>query len=96
MFLISLTYVQPLTEVDKYLPEHKLFLDKYYALGHFLVSGRKVPRTGGVIIARFDTPEAVQHALADDPFFQHKVATYEVTELQPTQCIDALKGIFMQ
>ena len=30
---------------------HVRFLEKYYASGHFLVSGRKIPRDGGVILA---------------------------------------------
>ena len=30
---------------------HVAFLKKHYASGHFLVSGRKIPRDGGIIIA---------------------------------------------
>ena len=56
MFIVDLTYVKPLEEVDKNIQEHMLFLDKYYSSGKFLISGRKVPRTGGVIIALFKNP----------------------------------------
>ena len=52
MFLIDVRYVAPLEDVDKALEGHVAFLKENYAKGIFVLSGRKIPRTGGVILAR--------------------------------------------
>ncbi len=41
MFIVNLKYIKPITEVEKYLPNHILFLDKYYKAEKFICSGRK-------------------------------------------------------
>ncbi|MFA6630592.1 MAG: YciI family protein, partial [Sulfuricurvum sp.] len=62
-----------------------------YALGHFLASGRKVPRTGGVILARGASCEEIEAIVTLDPFYRHGVAEYEITEFSPTMTVDALE-----
>ena len=44
MFVIELIYKAALARIDAEMPAHMKFLKKYYASGHFLVSGRKIPR----------------------------------------------------
>jgi len=78
-FIVSLTYKAPLADVDALLPDHVAFLDGGYANGVFVASGRKVPRTGGVILARAPSLDALQATLADDPFAKAGVATYDIT-----------------
>ena len=66
MFLFHLTYVKPLEEIERLLPAHIQFLDEFYAKGKFLCSGRKEPRTGGVILCRCGSlaeAEAIRDAL---------------------------------
>jgi len=46
MFVIELTYKADLTEIDAHMSAHVAFLNKHYAAGHFVVSGRKIPRDG--------------------------------------------------
>jgi len=69
MFIIELTYNATLAEIDAHMAAHVSFLKKYYAAGKFLVSGRKVPRDGGIIIAvgasRVDGDAAVQISHVD-------------------------------
>lgn len=48
MFVITLTYHQPIDVVEPLTESHKEWLKKYYAQGAFIASGRKVPRTGGL------------------------------------------------
>ena len=50
MFIFSLTYVKPLSEVERLLPAHIQFLDEHYKKHLFMCSGRKIPRTGGIIL----------------------------------------------
>lgn len=85
MFLISLTYVKPLEAVEACLERHVEFLEKYYGLGQFIFSGRKNPRTGGVILCKAGCADDVQNIIAEDPFCQEGIAEYEVVEFEPTK-----------
>lgn len=85
MFIALLTYIKPLEEVERYLFDHAAFLDRYYESGHLICSGRKVPRTGGVIVGRADSREEMENILREDPFSSHGVAFYEIIEFNPTK-----------
>ena len=50
MFVIELVYKADLSRIDAHMAAHMKFLKKYYASGHFVVSGRKIPRDGGIIL----------------------------------------------
>ncbi len=80
MFVVMLNYVKPLAEVDRLVPAHREYLERGYAAGWFLASGRKTPRTGGVILAQAADREELLARLHQDPFHQGGVAEYEVTE----------------
>lgn len=85
MFIVSLTYIKPLEEVEKFISEHIDFLNKYYELGYFQLSGRKEPRTGGVILVTIDSQSALDQVLKQDPFYREELAAYEVTQVVPTK-----------
>lgn len=85
MFIAILTYVRPLDEVDALIPDHIRYLDEQYASGLFVASGRRIPRTGGVILISGQDREGVLAVLAQDPFNQAGVATYELIEFSPTK-----------
>ena len=84
MFVLLLTYVKPLPEVDALMREHVAWLKEHYAAGRFVVSGRRIPRTGGVILARGDD-RAVEALAATDPFVRGGVATCEIVQFRPSQ-----------
>ncbi|AQZ50595.1 YciI family protein [Martelella mediterranea] len=92
MILISLTYIQPLEEVEKYFDGHIAWLNSYYESGAFVASGRKVPRTGGVIMAR-GTMAAVEEICRQDPFVSEGVASFELTEVNFTRTLPSLEGL---
>ena len=52
MYIVSLTYHRPIAEVDSHLDGHIARLKTYFQDGTFIASGRKNPRTGGVIPPR--------------------------------------------
>jgi nucleoside-diphosphate-sugar epimerase len=52
MFVIVLTYIKPPGEVDRLIGAHNAYLERNYQNSRFIASGRRVPRTGGVILAR--------------------------------------------
>jgi uncharacterized protein YciI len=83
LFVVDLEYLVPLETVQTYLDDHSRFLETNYAAGHFIASGPKVPRTGGVILAKGRSKAEVEALVHQDPFHQHKVASVTVTEFVP-------------
>ena len=91
MFVIVLTYVKPLREVAALMRRHMAWLDEQYAAGRFVVSGRQIPRTGGVIIARGDDRDEIERIAASDPFVIGGVATCEVIQFRASQTANGLE-----
>jgi uncharacterized protein YciI len=88
MFVIELHYKAPLAEIDANMAAHMKFLKKYYASGHFLVSGRKVPRDGGIILVVAPSREAVEAIAREDPFCARGLAEFRVIEFRASQKAD--------
>ena len=89
MFIISLSYKKTISEVEKFIGSHIQFLDKYYADKKFIFSGRKNPRTGGIILVRNVDKETLTEIIKQDPFYQNEIADYEITEVIPTKYDEA-------
>lgn len=96
MYIVHLTYVAPLERVDELKSGHMAWLDEHYATGVFLMSGRREPRTGGVIIAAAVPRAELDAILAGDPFGQAGVAEYEVVEFLPTTTAPGLEAYRVQ
>lgn len=64
IYVVVLTYIKPLEEIDNAIPAHVEWLKKCYADGLFLASGRRIPRTGGVILAKCDSREILNRVWA--------------------------------
>jgi uncharacterized protein YciI len=90
MFIITLTYLKPAEEIDALLAAHREFLREQYDNGMFLMSGRMVPRTGGVIIATADSKADIEAVIELDPFNEAGAASYAITEFVPTMTADIL------
>ena len=88
MFVIELTYKRSLAEIDAAMDAHMRCLTKYYAAGNFLVSGRKIPRDGGVIVAVGDSREAIEAIAREDPFISKGLAEFRVIEFRASQRSD--------
>lgn len=85
MFIVLLNYIQPLPVIEATLSAHRAFLDKYYSAGNFITSGPQTPRTGGVILVKGLTRDELNIVITEDPFYQKKVATYQIIEFTPTK-----------
>lgn len=85
MFVVLVTYLQPLEVVDKYLVEHRSFLDQGYKTNSFVASGPQNPRTGGIIISQLKTRAEIESIIQRDPFYIHEVAEYEIIEFDPVK-----------
>jgi uncharacterized protein YciI len=85
MFIVNLQYTAPLEQLDAHMSDHVKFLQKYYKQNTFLASGRKVPRTGGIILAMGESKEAIEKIMHEDPFCKNNVAESTVTEFLTSQ-----------
>jgi uncharacterized protein YciI len=85
MFIIELNYKVELSEIDAHMGAHMTYLRKYYASGHFLVSGRKVPREGGIILAQAPSREELEAIANEDPFVKRGLADVRVIEFNDSQ-----------
>ena len=88
MFVIELTYKAPLTKIDAHMAAHVAFLKKYYAAGNFLVSGRQMPRVGGIILAVGESPQHIAAIMEEDPFCRHGLADVRIVEFRASQRAD--------
>ena len=95
MFIIELIYTQSLRSIDKHMKEHLQFLNKYYASGNFIMSGRKNPRTGGIIIAKGTTKKAMEKIMKEDPFYKHGLAECTLTEFNASQKAENIDELMM-
>jgi uncharacterized protein YciI len=90
MFVIELIYQSSLAEIDEAMDAHMTFLKKYYAAGNFLVSGRKIPRDGGIILAVADSRQAIEAIAREDPFISKGLAEFRVVEFRASQRSDEI------
>jgi uncharacterized protein YciI len=92
MFVIELIYKAPLADIDAHMAAHVRFLKKYYSAGNFLVSGRKIPRDGGIILAAGRSRKEIETIVAEDPFHKHGLADFRVIEFRVSQRADDIQS----
>jgi uncharacterized protein YciI len=70
--------------IKDHMEDHMAYVKQQYAAGHFLASGRMVPRTGGIILANIDTRERLDEIIKQDPFCRHELVDVEIVEFTVT------------
>src|SRR5262249_28613155 len=85
MFIIELIYKVPLEQIDAAMTPHMQYLNKYYAAGNFLVSGRKIPRDGGIIVVVGENRAQVEAIAREDPFHTRGLADFRVIEFRASE-----------
>ncbi len=93
MFIISLNYKESLDRIDQELENHVQYLKAQYAIGNFVASGRKVPRTGGIIMSQIKDRSELEKVIQDDPFYKNQLADYDIIEFIPSMTSEELKCI---
>ena len=91
MFVIELIYTAALAEIDANMTAHVKFLKKYYAAGNFLISGRKIPRDGGIILAVAESREQIEAIARQDPFVSRGLAEFRIIEFRASQRADDIQ-----
>jgi uncharacterized protein YciI len=92
MFVIELLYKVDLSRIDALMAAHVKFLKKHYASGHFLVSGRKIPRDGGIILAVGKSRDEIAAIMNEDPFVAHGLADVRIVEFRTSQKADDVQA----
>ena len=64
---------------------HVAFLKKHYDAGSFIVSGRKIPRDGGIILALGESRAEIEAIMREDPFCANGLADVRVIEFRASQ-----------
>ena len=88
MFIIELTYTASLSAIDAHMAAHVKFLKKHYAAGRFLISGRKIPREGGIIVAIGESRDEIEAIAREDPFCAKGLAEFRVVQFRASQSAD--------
>ena len=92
MLIISLRYIAPVEQVDLHLDAHVAWLKAGMADGWLLVAGRKIPREGGILIAKGDRA-TVEALAATDPFVINGVAQFDLIEFAPSMVAPGLEAL---
>ena len=93
MFVLIARYTKPAEEVDRLLDGHRAWIMKNMKAGKILLTARQVPLTGGLILARGESPEEIWEMIAEDPFHSSGSAEYEVLQFQPVRAAPGLEGL---
>ncbi|MCF9046562.1 YciI family protein [Acinetobacter nectaris] len=91
MFIVNLKYTKPLDEVDNYLEGHIAWLLQHFEQEDFIAAGRKVPRTGGVILVKSMAKEQIEDILKQDPF--QAIADYELIEVEFSRALHGFDNL---
>jgi uncharacterized protein YciI len=82
-FIVEITYLLPVEQLAEIVPVHRAFLKRGYEQGLLLCSGPLNPRTGGMVIARAESLEALQAFFSQDPYLAQPVARHRYVEFDP-------------
>jgi uncharacterized protein YciI len=93
MFVIELIYTAELSAIDANMRAHMAWLNEQYAAGRFLVSGRQVPRTGGIILALGESRAQIEAIVREDPFVSRGLADVRVIEFRASQRAESLDAL---
>lgn len=96
MFLVDMIF----TDVNRITPEltalHREHLEKEYGSRNLMFGGRKVPRTGGLILSRHVNVEDLTAVLESDPFVKSGAASYTITEFVPVMAAEDYADVLTQ
>jgi uncharacterized protein YciI len=93
MYLVDMNF----TDMTKITPEltdqHKNYLTQEYKSNKLMFGGRKVPRTGGILISQHESESELKQVLNSDPFVKSGAVTYSITEFIPVMASKAYENI---
>ncbi|MBI3125830.1 MAG: hypothetical protein HYZ10_15650 [Ignavibacteriales bacterium] len=89
--VVEIIYKAPIEKIEELTAIHREFLQTGYKTGMLLVSGPKVPRTGGIVIAKANSMEEIAGYFKNDPYALNDAADYRFIEFNPKSRQEILK-----
>jgi uncharacterized protein YciI len=90
-FIVEVTYTIPADQLGEIRTEHRAFLKTGYELGWLLCSGPTPEGTGGMVVARAPSLEALKQFFQNDPYRLKNVADHRFVEFDPVLSQDFIK-----
>ena len=84
MFVLISRFQKPLDEINHFLVPHSAWVQQHYESGRFLVSGRREPPIGGIIVARASSEQELREILTADPIQQMGLVEYDIFAFDAT------------
>lgn len=81
-YLLVCEYLKPLEDVDQLRPLHREWLAGLHDAGLLVLAGRKLDKTGSVIVLVCESEETATSLALGDPYVQHEVACYTVVAFE--------------
>jgi len=78
LYIVLLTYMRPIEEVNAHLDTHRDWLIEYSKKGNIVVAGPLEDRKGGALLACCKDRAELDSMLATDSFHIHRLVDYEV------------------
>jgi len=96
MFLVNMTFIN----MDKITPEltaqHRSHIEKEYLKNKLMFGGRKVPRTGGILISKHSSQKALEIVMNNDPFILSGAVSYDIIEFIPVMASGEYKQVLLE
>ena len=89
-FVVNIVYKVPLEQIEAITQIHRDYLQTGYKKGLLLLSGPKVPRDGGILIARSGSIEEIKDFCNNDPYALNDAAEHHIIEFNPKSHRDIL------
>lgn len=92
MIVVTLSYTVDPSRIAALRPAHLDWLKQGLDSGKLLLSGRKLPVTGGMLLVNA-TMDAAQAWCATDPFAVEGVASYDYFAFEPSMAAPGLESL---
>jgi uncharacterized protein YciI len=93
MFVVLLRFAANKGLAGEWMAGHKLWLQRGFDDGVFLLAGSLQASQGGAVLAHNTSLTALQSRLSADPFVAHQVVSTEVIEITPSRVDERLQTL---
>lgn len=93
MYLVDMSFTDMTKITEELTEKHKSYLEQEYKSNKLMFGGRKVPRTGGILISQHESEHELKQVLNSDPFVKSGAVAYSITEFIPVMASKAYEDI---
>ncbi len=90
MFIVLLKFAGNRDQAGQFMEGHKVWLQRGFDDGVFVLAGSLQPNLGGGIVAHNTSLPDLQSRVAEDPFVAERVVDAEIIEMAPARADERL------